>query len=145
MSDQPAAASPLLRIAAVGAGGFLGGLLRYLGLHLGPAEHYGLIALSEIRLLDLTDVRLLVINTVGVFIATRLLLGPMGQSHPDAPRRLFWTTGVLGGLTTYSSLIAEYGWSWHFAPAPTLVAGAIHLAAAGMAVSAALWWHRRGS
>jgi CrcB protein len=50
---------------------------------------------------------LLVINTVGVFIAAWLLAGPLAGRSPDDTTRLFVITGVLGGLTSYSSLIRD--------------------------------------
>ena len=144
MSAQPAPASPLLRFAAVAAGGFLGGCLRYLGLHLGVTTHHG-VDMTSLNLANLVDIRLLLINTLGVFIATRLLLGPMGKSLPDAPQRLFWTTGVLGGLTTYSSLVNELGHSWSLNPTLTLIAALVNLGAASLAVVLAIWFRQRGS
>ena len=105
--------SLLVRLLAVLGGGFLGGALRYVILNdLSSAEgsRYGVY--PAVSLANSFDVRLFAINTFGVFIATWLLLGRMGNSSPDAPGRLFWTTGVLGGLTTYSSLIAELGAMW---------------------------------
>lgn len=48
--------------------------------------------------------RLLIINTVGVFLAAWLLAGPLRHRAPDDPVRLFAITGILGGLTSYSSL-----------------------------------------
>jgi len=50
---------------------------------------------------------LLSINTVGVFLATWLLAGPLRRRSPDDPVRLFAITGLLGGLTSYSTLIVD--------------------------------------
>ena len=103
----------LVRLVAVLGGGFLGGALRYAILSDFSSvakPHFAIYPTASLS--NSFDVRLFVINTVGVFIATWLLLGRMGNSSPDAPGRLFWTTGVLGGLTTYSSLIGEMGAIW---------------------------------
>jgi fluoride ion exporter CrcB/FEX len=57
----------------------------------------------------------------------------MGNSSPDAPGRLFWTTGILGGLTTYSSLIGEIGAIWSQNKAVAVQVGVISIIAAGVA------------
>jgi fluoride ion exporter CrcB/FEX len=113
MPTLKSAHSLLVRLLAVLGGGFLGGALRYIilsDMSSDAGSQYGVY--SDASWVVPFDVRLFVINTVGVFIATWLLLGRMGDSSPDAPGRLFWTTGVLGGLTTYSSLIGELGAIW---------------------------------
>jgi CrcB protein len=80
---------------AVFSGGFLGTLARYLLIHSHP---------SPTRSVDWL---LLVINMTG-----SLILGALATSvfarRPDAIGfRLFFATGVLGGWTTYSAIIAS--------------------------------------
>ena len=125
----------LVRLLAVAGGGFLGGALRYEILLRGSefGWHGTSPILTEVTLSRALDLRLLLINTVGVFLATWLLLGPMGNSSPDAPGRLFWTTGILGGLTTYSSLIGEIGAIWSQNKAVAVQVGVISIIAAGVA------------
>ena len=121
----------LVRLLAVLGGGFLGGALRYMiltDLTSASAARYGVYPVPSLA--DSFDLRLFVINTVGVFIATWLLLGPMGNSSPDAPGRLFWTTGVLGGLTTYSSLIGELGAIWGLNRGVAVLIGGLSVGAA---------------
>jgi CrcB protein len=72
------------------AGGALGSLARYAVLpHLTPS---------------LTSIpwALLILNTVGCIILGALL--PFFDAHPRHGLRLFTTTGLLGGWTTYSSV-----------------------------------------
>jgi fluoride ion exporter CrcB/FEX len=121
--------SLLVRLLAVLGGGFLGGALRYVILA-DFSLAAGTSSYKPASLANSLDVRLLMINTVGVFIATWLLLGRMGNSSPDAPGRLFWTTGVLGGLTTYSSLIGELGAIWGQNRGVAVLIGALSVGAA---------------
>jgi len=123
--------SLLVRLLAVLGGGFLGGALRYMILNdmsSAAGSRYGVY--PDTSWVDSIDLRLFVINTGGVFIATWLLLGPMGNSSPDAPQRLFWTTGVLGGLTTYSSLIDDLGAIWGLNRGVAVLIGALSVGAA---------------
>jgi fluoride ion exporter CrcB/FEX len=104
----------LLRILAVLAGGFLGGAIRFAltnGLQPGWRRDFldaaiGADASSAWRYFDPW---LLAVNSIGVLLAVWLILGVMNGRAPDDPWRLFWTTGALGGLTTYSSLILQLG------------------------------------
>ena len=113
----------LVRLLAVLGGGFLGGALRYVA-----ASRYAVHPATSLA--NSLDVRLFAINTAGGFMATWLLLGRMGKSSPDAPGRLFWTTGVLGGLTTYSSLIGELGAIWGENRGVAIQIGALSIGAA---------------
>jgi fluoride ion exporter CrcB/FEX len=103
----------------------------------------GFVGYAKHSLSDYLDIRLLVINTIGVFVATWLLLGGMGNSSPDAPGRLFWITGLLGGLTTYSSLIGELGLIWGDSRLLAVLVGAITLGAAYGAGLLAFWLRRK--
>ena len=80
---------------AVFAGGFLGTLARYLLAHANP---------SPARSVDWL---LLVINMTGSLILGALVTSVFAR-RPDAIGfRLFFATGVLGGWTTYSAIIAS--------------------------------------
>ena len=50
---------------------------------------------------------LILINTAGVFVATWYLARPGAPKELGDPFRLFVVTGLLGGLTSYSTLIAS--------------------------------------
>jgi CrcB protein len=118
----------LLSVAAICAGASLGALLRWvLGLQLNhflPALPLGTLAA----------------NLIGGY-AIGLVLGWLGQ-HPELPPqvRLFLVTGLLGGLTTFSTFSAEvvnhlvhgrYGWG--IVIAVTHLTGSLVLTALGLA------------
>lgn len=89
------AAGTLLSVVAVSAGAAIGALLRWLlGLrlnHIVPSLPLGTLAA----------------NVVGGF-CIGVVLGWLGE-HPELPPevRLFLVTGLLGGLTTFSTFSAE--------------------------------------
>ena len=56
---------------------------------------------------------LLAINFVGVFVATRLLRGPLRHRDPNDLARILVITGFLGGLTSYSSFFVDMAAIWH--------------------------------
>jgi CrcB protein len=56
---------------------------------------------------------LLAINLVGVYVATRLLRGPLRHHDPNNLTRLLLITGLFGGFTSYSSLIVDLAAIWH--------------------------------
>lgn len=70
---------------------------------------------------------LLVINTVGVYVATDLLRHRLKHHDPNDPLRLLLVTGFLGGLTSYSGLFVDLAAIWHLSIGGCLltVAGAI--------------------
>jgi fluoride ion exporter CrcB/FEX len=111
---RPPFPSPLLRVLAVLAGGLAGGAIRYVATVL--TDHSSPLSAS-LAVRSQIDLRLLAVNSVGVFVASWLLLGPLAQRSPDDPWRLFCTTGLLGGLTTYSSLVVSVGYLWRANPA----------------------------
>ena len=55
---------------------------------------------------------LLVINVLGVYLATRLLRGALREHDPNDLTRLFVVTGFFGGFTSYSSLFADVAPMW---------------------------------
>ncbi|HEY5110894.1 MAG TPA: CrcB family protein [Acidimicrobiales bacterium] len=56
---------------------------------------------------------LLIINFVGVYLATRLLRGPLRQHDPNNLTRVLVITGFFGGLTSYSGLFVDLASIWH--------------------------------
>jgi CrcB protein len=81
----------LARLLLVGAGGFVGAALRYA------------VALLVLRSLPATfPYGTLVVNVTGCF-AIGLLAASFDQRAAGLAPRLFWTTGVLGGYTTFSA------------------------------------------
>lgn len=56
---------------------------------------------------------LLAINVVGVYAATRLLRTVLRAHDPNDPWRLLLITGLLGGFTSYSSLVVAWAAIWH--------------------------------
>ena len=123
----------LLSVVAVSAGAALGALLRWvLGLqlnHLLPSLPLGTLAA----------------NLLGGYVIG-LVLGVLGQ-HPEwAPQvRLFLVTGLLGGLTTFSTFSAEvvnhlvhgrHGWAVLIGV--THLVGSLMLTALGLATVGAL-------
>ena len=139
---------PLLhRLCAVALGGLMGGLLRYIVTvttrsPVVNVHGFGWVAQTPLQPIQsawtLFDLRLLVINSLGALLATWLLLGPLAQRPADEPWRLFWTTGVLGGLTTSSSLMLDLGRMWQIEPS-TAILGALVSLGLG-ATGAAVGW-----
>jgi fluoride exporter len=56
---------------------------------------------------------LLIINTVGVYVATDLLRNRLKHHDPSDPMRLILVTGFLGGFTSYSGLFVNLAAIWH--------------------------------
>jgi fluoride exporter len=85
----------LLSVGAICAGASIGALLRWL------------LGLQLNRLLPALPLGTLAANLLGGY-AIGLVLGWLGQ-HPELPpqARLFLVTGLLGGLTTFSTFSAE--------------------------------------
>ncbi len=132
------------------AGGFLGTLIRAGILEVGgpPQAHVfgwvGYIPLSSVPAWTADiPLRLLVINTVGVFLATWWLAGPLRHRAPDDPVRLLLVTGLLGGLTSYSSLFVSLRILWDATWWASFVVGGGALAAGLLAGCIGLWAARR--
>jgi fluoride ion exporter CrcB/FEX len=53
------------------------------------------------------------INVAGVYLATRILVGPLRNHDPNDLTRLLVITGFLGGFTSYSSLFVSLAEIWH--------------------------------
>jgi fluoride ion exporter CrcB/FEX len=104
----------LYALLFVAAGGAVGTLLRALLVKLDPTKvltqggNYG-----SISWVHAIPWMLVVINTVGVFVATDLLHRRRHHRDPNSPLRLLMITGFLGGLTSYSGLFVDLGTLWH--------------------------------
>jgi CrcB protein len=123
----------LLSIAAISAGASIGALLRWL------------LGLQLNHLLPSLPLGTLAANLLGGY-AIGLVLGWLGQ-HPELPPqvRLFLVTGLLGGLTTFSTFSAEvvnhlvqgrHGWA--IGIAVTHLVGSLSLTALGLATVGAI-------
>lgn len=123
----------MLSVLAIGAGATLGALLRWvLSVRLNP-------------LLPALPLGTLVANLVGGY-CVGVAIGWLGQ-HPELPPqvRLFVITGLLGGLTTFSTYSAEVvahleqgrlGWALLLAGAH--LAGSLVLTMLGLATARAM-------
>jgi len=130
----------LPRLVAVALGGFVGGALRYLlTVVLGTTPS----AVAVDSAWSYIDVRLLLVNSLGVAVAVFLLLGPLRPRPADDPLRLLIMTGGLGGLTTYSSLLYELGRMWQISPADAILGGLLSLGCGALAASGAVVFVRQ--
>jgi len=118
---------PSRAVIGVFLGGFVGTFVRAWILHdVVHASRTGLLRLTPTWTTEV-PLRLLIINTVGVFVAAWLLAGPLRLRAPDDPVRLFAVTGILGGLTSYSSLFValEYMRTISWVGAGIVLVGAV--------------------
>ena len=70
---------------------------------------------------------LLLINFVGVLVATLVLAGPFRHHDPNDLARLVVITGFFGGFTSYSGLFVDIAAVWHLSALAGLgvLAGAV--------------------
>jgi CrcB protein len=124
------AGSVLLSVAAISAGASIGAVLRWL------------LAVRLNPLWTALPLGTLAANLVGGY-CIGLALGWLGQ-HPELPAnlRLFIVTGLLGGLTTFSTFSAEVvtalqsgRTAWALAIAITHLVGSLVLTALGLATA----------
>jgi fluoride exporter len=76
---------------------------------------------------------LLLINLLGVFLATRLLRGPLKHHDPNDFWRLLLITGLFGGFTSYSSLFVDLAAIWHVSIAGSLLVALLALVSGALA------------
>jgi fluoride ion exporter CrcB/FEX len=106
-------------VAAVALGGALGTLLRDLLLHTnwlsGDAIPRGSATYGPHSLSWTSQIpwMLLLINFVGVLVATAVLVGPLRHHDPNDLTRLVVITGFFGGFTSYSGLFVDISTLWH--------------------------------
>ena len=96
-----------LALGAVLAGGGVGTVIRDLALKL---QH---IPTGSTDWTTQVPWVLLVINVLGVYVATWLLRTALRAHDPNDPWRLLLITGLLGGFTSYSSLVVAWAAIWH--------------------------------
>ncbi len=97
----------VLALGAVLAGGGVGTVIRDLALKL---QH---IPTGSTDWTTQVPWVLLVINVLGVYVATWLLRTALRAHDPNDPWRLLLITGLLGGFTSYSSLVVAWAAIWH--------------------------------
>ena len=96
-----------LALGAVLAGGGVGTVIRDLALKL---QH---IPTGSTDWTTQVPWVLLVINVLGVYVATWLLRTVLRAHDPNDPWRLLLITGLLGGFTSSSSLVVAWAAIWH--------------------------------
>ena len=84
-------------ISVVALGGFVGTIIRDVLMKLQPAANQS-TWVSHIPWV------LAAINLSGIYLATRLIVGPLRDNHFDNPMRLLLITGLLGRYTSYSAI-----------------------------------------
>jgi fluoride ion exporter CrcB/FEX len=85
---------------------------------------------------------LLVINVVGVLLATRLLRGPLRHRDPNDLARLLIITGLFGGFTSYSSLFVDLAGIWHLSIAGGVFVAILALLSGVFAAWLGLGWRQ---
>ena len=134
-------------MCVVAQGGAAGTLVRYLFVHSQATGFTGWTAYAPPPLPPWTHEipwTLLVVNTLGAYVATWLLRRPLRQHDPNDPWRLVLVTGFLGGLTSYSGLFVDLAVIWHRSAVGALLVGTGALVAGVGAASLGLvgWRHR---
>ncbi|HEV3188735.1 MAG TPA: CrcB family protein [Acidimicrobiales bacterium] len=129
-----------MALSSTAVGGFVGTMLRDLLLRLERLPSPTSIFVTWPQEIPWA---LLSINFVGVFVATRLLRGPLRAHDPNDLTRLLIITGFFGGLTSYSGLFVDLAGIWHLC-----IGGAIGVAVGAVLSGALAAWlgllgHRR--
>ena len=125
----------------VAAGGAVGTLIRDLVLRINLYEvPRGTVTYPIDDWTHLIPWVLLMINTVGVFMATYLLRHVLRHHDPNDPMRLLLVTGFLGGLTSYSGLFVAFAPLWHLT-----IGGCIFVAVAAILAGVFAGWLGLGS
>ncbi len=118
-------------IAAAATGGFAGTVLRDVltGLeHLPPPT-------SSVSWTQEIPWVLLVINFIGVLLATHLLRGRLRARDSNDLARVLVITGFFGGLTSYSTLYVDLATLWHVS-----ASGAVTVAFGALTSGVAAAW-----
>ncbi len=131
----------LKAVGAVAIGGALGTLARDLLLHSNwlnyGAPKTGWYGYAPLRASWTTQIpwMLLLINVVGVCLATSALSGPLHHRDPNDLARLVIITGFFGGFTSYSGLFVDISVVWHLS-----VGGGLLVAVGAVASGVAAGW-----
>jgi len=134
MSNAPSTKGLATMVVVVALGGALGTLLRDLSLRLESTAWYG-AAIGGHGWASRVPWILMLINLVGVYLATVALRGPLARRDAVDLTRLLIITGFFGGFTSYSSLYVAVGSLWH-----TSIPGALLLITAAVASGVAVAW-----
>lgn len=100
-------------LGTVALGGAVGTVARDLLLKLQPSA-------NNLNWVSRVPWVLLAINVVGVYVATKLLRGPLRHHDPNDLTRILLITGLLGGFTSYSSLFVDLARIWHLSMAGSI-------------------------
>jgi CrcB protein len=100
----------VMALSSAALGGFVGTLLRDLLIKL---DHVPSATSPLVTWTQEIPWPLLIINFVGVLLATRLLRGPLRHHDPNDLTRILVITGFFGGLTSYSGLFVDLAQIWH--------------------------------
>lgn len=85
----------MIRVFIVGIGGFIGAALRYM-ISASTAKYFGNFPMGT-----------LIVNVAGGFIMGFIMESSTSLFPMPANMRIFLTTGILGGLTTFSTFSYE--------------------------------------
>jgi fluoride exporter len=99
-----------LTLLAALLAGAAGSLLRY---WLTGLEHLPAARAPAVTWPALIPWWLLVLNALGAFVAAFVLAGTLRHRDPNDLPRVVVITGLLGGLTSYSSLYLDLAALWH--------------------------------
>ena len=121
-------------VCAVALGGAVGTLLRDLTLRIDDTTWFH-AAVGTHGWASRVPWVLMVINLVGVYLATFTLRVPLARHDPNNVTRLLIITGFFGGFTSYSTLYISLGSIWHVS-----VAGALLTITAAVAGGVAAAW-----
>ena len=129
----------LVAFGAVALGGAVGTLTRDLSLKF---EHQMPFHSAHITWQSQIPWVLLIINFLGVLVATALMRGPLRHHDPNDPWRLLLITGLLGGFTSYSSLLTSLASIWHLSVTAGLLVGCLAILSGVVAAWIGLRLHR---
>lgn len=105
-------------LAAAFLGGFVGTVARDLLLRIDQLRSATAPGTTWPELVPWT---LLVVNALGVYLATRLLRGRLRHFDPNDLPRVLVVTGFFGGLTSYSTLYVDLADLWHVSAAASIL------------------------
>jgi fluoride ion exporter CrcB/FEX len=73
------------------------------------------------------------INLSGIYLVTRILIGPLREHTFNSETRLFWVTGFFGGYTSYSSIFVSLGAIWHLSVGASILTALVIVSASVLA------------